>query len=249
MRSDELLILNYRNFSERVASVYERLHNSESMKALFVSDPTGLFAKTVFPEYNLTSSELNQGNRLLFSLLSNSRFLEWSKQFEERLKAQLQQITGTSDEAEAMRLFLTTFDRTQLYREIAQATLEFGDLETIFSLTVKDPNSAVRRPLPLDIDLVIPSNPNPIDPLGSDLADVAVDIETFIYAVAAVAVFIAAVALLVVPPPPSVRETLTREDLMRVTNFMAQQLGEKARTIRQAGLLTSMEGVMKGPRL
>lgn len=250
MRADELLILNYRNFSERVGNLYSQLDKSTAMKELLSKNPVGLINKFLFSEYNVSAGEINQGNRLLFSLLSNPKFLKWSERFEEQIKEELKQIPEKEyDENERVKMLFAKLDRSKLYQQLAQATLEFGDFETIYSIIIKDPDSFRRRDF-LDWENILhpPQPPHPVIVVGCDMADVAVEIETFIYAVAAVAV--AAVAVVVVVAgaliPANVKETLTREDLQRVTNYINNNLIEVANKFRKEGLLGSIDGLKQG---
>ena len=240
MRSEEMLVLNYRNFSSRLESLFGSLGKSPAALESFARDPAGVFGKHVFPEHNVSAGELNQANRVLFSLLSNPRFLDWSKKFEQKIRDQLKKVGKKVDSAEAIKQLTATLDRAELYKEIAKATLSFADLELIYSMTVIDPDvirGVLRDPFP-------PIGP---DPLGCDLASVAVEIETFVYAVAAVAVFVVAVAAVAVIPAASVLENVSREDLRRVSNFMTTQLLAHANEVRLSGSLTSVDAAKRGP--
>jgi len=213
MRAEELLILNYRGYSPRLEGLFQKLHTAPSFREIFVKDPAGVFAKEAFPEHNLSPGQINQGNRLLFSLLSNPKFMEWRKRFEEKIQEQVKEAGEKENPAEAARRLIARRDRSQVYKGIAQASLEFIDLAIIHSGRIIDPDS---------IDLALQPDhlmPGP-DPLGGEFAEVAGESETLVYAVAAAAVAAVAVTVLGVGSPATTIEKLSREDLRQPKNRM-----------------------------
>jgi len=174
MRAEELLILNYRGYSPRLEGLFQKLHTALSFREIFVKDPAGVFGKEVFPEHHLSPGQINQGNRLLFSLLSHPKFLEWRKRFAEKIQDQVKEVGEKENPAEAARRLIARRDRSQVYKEIAQASLEFVDLAIIHSGRIKNLD---RIDLALQPDHLIPGP----DSLGGELAEVAVESETFAY--------------------------------------------------------------------
>jgi len=230
MKADELLILDQDNFSSRVSSFTTSIQGSQAAQQLFLKNPVGNIRKYIFPDSpSAPVAQINQGNRLLLSMLSNPRFMEWSDQFQERLESQARELSPSDNPEERMKMLVASFDRTQIYREVVDAVQEFGDRELLFSLMVKDRDS-----LQTQID-------------GSLVGSVAVEVETFVYAVAAIAVAVVAVAVVVVGRPSDlVLSGISRQDLQRVSNIMSDQLTAKAMAARQRGRLSSFSAVRRG---
>jgi hypothetical protein len=255
MRADDLLILDYGDFSERAQELYERMNDSPHIRERLVKDPAGavnemLLQGTVTPPSRGT---INQANRLLYSLLSNQEFMEWSQSYQEKIQEQLRQIAEEHDSEEAFKLLVERIDRSELYREITEAILEHADREILYSIIAIDPDDPRPPwPWPPRPDPWPGPGPRPWPGPGPDpgpllpRAAVAVDIEVLIYAVAAVAVFAVAVAAVVAG---AVREGLSREDLFRLSNSLTEQLQARGQELREQGILFDFTSVQRGPQL
>jgi len=160
--------------------------------------------------------------------LSNPKFIEWSKGFQERIEGQIRAISESEDPVEALKLRTTTLDRGEFYREIVRAAQEFGDFEWFYSRMVKD-TEPIQSPGDFQLEARLPN-------------DIAVCIEILIFAVAIAAVFIAVVPGIAV----SREEWLSRHDLQKVSGFLAERLTARAQELRQTGALTSLDSVRKG---
>jgi hypothetical protein len=78
-------------------------------------------------------------------------------------------------------------------------------------------------------------------------ADVAVDIETFIYAVAVAAVF---VVVSIIDFTPIVEpEGVSRVDLQRISSALGDQMTRRAQELRESGALTSPVAARQGRTL
>lgn len=173
MGTEELLILNYRGYSQRLEGLFQKLHTSPSFRELFVKDPAGVFTKEAFPEHHLSPGQITQGNRLLFTLLSHPKFMELRKRFEEKIQVQVKEAGEMEASAEAAKLLRAKLNRSQISKEIAQASSEFIVLAIIYSGRITDPDNI---DLALQPDHLI-SRP---EPLGGELAEVAFESETFV---------------------------------------------------------------------
>ena len=76
MKPNELLVLNYDEFSERASKLYKRLDESAAFREVFVRNPAGVVSELLSPGVLRHQSSISRGNRLLFSLLSNEKFYE-----------------------------------------------------------------------------------------------------------------------------------------------------------------------------
>jgi hypothetical protein len=234
---DSLLVLKHDDLARRLQDLYGQLSESRSFREYFVKDPSSLIASTVFSGYrDVSAARINQANRLLFSLLSNARFMEWSEEFQNRVLEEAQEIVNLADPVETAALLSALVDKNRLYREIADAMLEFGDKELIFSLTVSDAPEREPRVSEVDVAAAIRSGDDNVFP-----------IVTFVLFVIVAALVI---PLWVAPPPGmEVGVGLSRQDLQSVSNFLVDRLTARAQEIRDSGVLTSFEGTKRGPVL
>jgi hypothetical protein len=238
MKAEELLILDRGGFSQQASELFKRLNRSASFREWLVRDPAGAIASVLFSgQQRIPAARINQGNRVLLALLSNQNFLAWSREFQGRIQKEVEQVGKGEDAAEAARMVAATIDRSRLYREIIEASLKFMDQETLYGLLVVDPDEAASGFVDRAVAGVNPAL----------AADVAVDIETFIYAVVAVAVFLVLTQIDI--NPIVAPEGLSRQDLQRVSGFVADRLTQRAQELRGSGALTTFEVVKRGPGL
>ena len=69
------------------------------------ADPAKVVAAADFPDIKLETAELNRGNLLLYSLLSNSRFMSWAEDYHAGLVKRATAATEIEDDEEALRGF------------------------------------------------------------------------------------------------------------------------------------------------
>lgn len=221
MGANKLLILRAPQVNESLHALLDRLDNDAALRRLYVSDPAGVIQKFVFPDQTgVPAAEISRGNRLLYSLLSNEAFVEWAREYEQQLLADAREATQLEDEAAALNAYLTIVDRSKLHADLAEAVARVADGDLIAALTWRPdlPRVGATR-LPI-------------------AADVAVDIETFVYAVAVAAVFAVAVAAVFLGAVPERAErAISRVDVQAVANQISAELTTRASAVREAGAL------------
>lgn len=237
MRADELLILDYGDLSTHATDLFERLDNSRAFRELFIKDPTGAVGRVLLPGYSRPPVvHINQANRVLFSLLSNESFREWSRRYQETFVEDARQRFPDQEHPEALRSFLAGYDVREMYQELVDGALQFLDREFLYSL------------LSIDLDHTPPRVPSFV---AQD--DEEMPAASPVVVAVAVAVFaaIVAVAFLVVGPvvEPESDDGLSRDSLQRVSDMIAESLIARAEELRNAGALTSFDSVQKGPVL
>lgn len=261
VRGDELLVLNYAGFSRHVRSLFWKMRDSRAYAELFIRDPAGVISKKVFPGYpQPMPGTLNQANRILFSLLSNARFMEFTRSLQEDLEARARELAeteGIEDFGEALRLYSTRLNRTELYGRLADGISESIDREMLFALTLKDPHS---YPVPDGGDggTWCPEIPQP----GGNLPDLCPDptpnphpnpMDTVAYHEVAIVTIAVAVAFVVVTvidfTPKPVPLGLSREDILAVTRHVTEQFQRRVAEVRESGVLLDPAAITKGPVL
>jgi hypothetical protein len=221
MGANKLLLLRAPKIHEDLGGLLERLDQEPALRDLYLRDPAGVIQKFVFPDQGgVPSAEIARGNRLLYSLLSNTEFVQWAQEYEQGLILEAQEATSIEDPAAALNAYLTIVDRSRLHADLAEAVARTADAEVIGALTWRPdlPKVGATR-LPI-------------------AADIAVDIETFIYAVAVAAVFAVAVGVVfigVVPEQPD--RLLSRADLLNVANQLSEDLIDRSVVVKEAGTL------------
>ena len=219
--ANRLLILNTPDLNARVQSMLAQMRKEPTLGTIFAKDPAGTIHKFVFPEIQgAHAPELNRGNRLLYAMLLNGDFVAWVQRYEEDLIVEAQKATELDDPAAALRAYLVIIDRGRIHADVAKAIAEFATPELIAALTW---------------------TPDPIQ-IGSQVlprADVAVEIETFVYAVAVAAVFV--VVTLVVGRQAQEdlgdAQVISRADLLEISNQLASKVQASAQEASVAGKL------------
>jgi hypothetical protein len=222
MGANTLLVLNMPGFKERVSALEERLTSDSSLRELFVRDPANVILKTVFPDENVPSAEVTRGNRLLFALLTNEKFMAWAENYQKSLVEKAIRATKLTDPNDALRTYLAVVDRSAIHRDVAEAVAQTADTEVIAAFTWRPDFDASQVP----------------GPRGS----IAVDVEVFVYAVALAAVFVAAFGLLVGVATnfggPVAGTGIDRAEVRKVANQLAERLVLQGHELRGSGALT-----------
>ena len=235
MKAEDLLILRRPEIDQRFQALGERLVKDAALRELYVKDPARVIATSVFPDSPVPGAEINRGNRLLYSLLTNEGFQRWAQDYQETLAKTAVDATKMDDPEEALRTYLAVTDRAKLHQDIVEAIAEYADPELIASLTwrrgVDDDGIGTELALALSLEPQITPS-------------VAVDIETFIYAVAAVAVFAVAFAAVFAATVVERDVPVSRLDVQTVARQLAERLKEHGQELRKSGALTDFKAGM-----
>jgi len=228
MGATDLLVLRRADVDERFSSLSQRLVDDPGLRELYVRDPARVILKTVFPDNRIPAAEINRGNRVLYALLSNDDFMEWAQQYESDLLRRAQESSQEQDPEAALRGYMAAMDRGALHRDLVEAVAAHADPELIAALTW--------RP---DIRNRISDAASEIGAARLPEMDVAVDIETFVYAVAVAAVFAVAVGVVFIGAQPD--DVMSRLDVQTVARQLASRLRDHGQDLRQAGALTEFK--------
>ncbi|MEV4254264.1 hypothetical protein AB0J52_14015 [Spirillospora sp. NPDC049652] len=131
MEPNELLILNYPKYSERIADWFGEMNASPAFREVFLADPAGTVSQAIFPDQPpISEGGVNQANRILFSALSNPEFMRWAGEYNEVLvRRAADEYPQIEDEQQRLRAFLATLDKSVVYQDIADAAPRFMDRE------------------------------------------------------------------------------------------------------------------------
>jgi hypothetical protein len=125
----ELLILKYKDFRSDVSRFYVELNEDPALRSLFFENPT-MVLRTRLPSLgraDLDGQHDELANKLLFSALSNERFVTFMKEYQEKKNEALSRYLESPDDERAA----SEFDEHKLRGEVAEALLAFGDKELL----------------------------------------------------------------------------------------------------------------------
>lgn len=213
--SDELLVLEYPGFAERIDHFYRRLSESAAYRELFLNDPVGVLARQTLPQFHPDERGISIANRLLFSLLRNDRFLQWAREFQAELDEEVTRLGSELRDhpdaaAEAARVAAVRMDRGTLYSRVAQGILDHGDKSVVDAL--------LTQTSPRDVAAAAATQ-RWKDWVAAETAVVVV----------VVAVFTFAVTMIDFTPKKPQTSSLTRDDLERLSTFLADRMAARAR--------------------
>jgi hypothetical protein len=226
MATEDLLILEYEGFAERARALTDELNTSASLRDRLLTDPTGVISEYLFPIVSRVSqAEINQANRFLYSLLSNEPFMAWAADWQARHREAIADVESQ---------VTISLDKQQLYEELADAIIEFGDRETLHTLMAVDRSAEAAGHLEDYAEPALSVNylrwPPPPKPV----------------IVAILYVFGAAALIIVVAIPPlraPSPEELSRLDLQRLSGTLLDALSTRAAAARQSGALRSVRSI------
>lgn len=227
MRRDQRLILEFPDFSVRLSQLFQRLDRDPALLRLFAQDPSGVVSRIVFPdEPEPALTAINSGNRLLFSLLSNKGFMNWAREYTDRMNQAAVASYPDLNSDDAALAYAATISTDEVYEDVVEAALQFADREMLTSLLAIDSE---------DADTLLASRTGLSSPT-TNWSPVAVLVLVFVVVVAVHAVLALGtsgdVARGALPG-------LSRDDLGRASRVMMEALSVRAEELRAAGVLAS----------
>jgi len=242
VRPDELLLIDLPEFSGRLREVHSRMRDSQAFRQLVIRNPVGAINEVIFrDEAQPPITQVNKANRLLFSLLSNEGFMAWAQEYQEQVAAGGQQQEALAAEQDLdLETLLVNVDLDKMYSDLAQAAVDFVDVELLYSLIAEDPDRPADSPRgPLHGRRLL----EPRRPAEPGTAPQLAPVLIFGVAVAVIVAVVVAIEFWGMAPEP---DQLSRADLQRVANMLVGELTERAAELRGAGLLTSPEALRRG---
>lgn len=219
--------LKLKPFKASAASILRELSERQVLEDEFLPDPSGFLASRLHgpAAVRIPRTKLNAANRFLFAIMSNEKFRGWINDYQENFLKQLEEDP------------LAIIDKDQLRMDLAKAMVEFGDAEIIGAILPGNLRPGLGDDPEVVFDVIgnITGRPVLVNQVTSTemtqvvsiaggpgrIADVAVEIETLIYAVAAVAVAAVAVAVVVVGAAPRFSDRAILRDVFVDTREMA----------------------------
>ena len=83
---NDYLVANGISLRKRVSDLFNELEKNDELAKVFIQNPTLVMLNKVLPEFEvIEENSINAANRLLFSVLSNEKFLKWTQEYGTKL--------------------------------------------------------------------------------------------------------------------------------------------------------------------
>ncbi|MBK6012624.1 hypothetical protein JHN45_15895 [Streptomyces sp. MBT53] len=217
MDARDLLILKAPEITERLSALNDRLAADRGLRELYIRNPTEVIVAIAFPGANVKAAEASRGNRLLFSLLTNERFVAWARQYHQQLLDEATSAGLSEDPDEALRTYVALSGRSGMLEDLVVEVARVADPAIVASLHWRDDRDHDRHPD------------------GPDISDwVCVEIALVVYAVAVFAVFVG------LPLSTGLPTGFSRLDVSSVALQLTNDLRRRGATLRESGTLTKL---------
>ena len=101
---NDYLVSNGISLRERVSDLFDELEKNKELAQVFVQNPTLVMQTKVLPEFEvLEENSINAANQLLFSVLSNDKFLKWTQDYGTKLIDQYNKTGKVPHKKEILR--------------------------------------------------------------------------------------------------------------------------------------------------
>ena len=126
---NDYLVANGISLRKRVSDLFDELEKNNELAQVFIQNPTLVFQSKVLPEFQvLEENSINAANQLLFSVLSNDKFLKWTQDYGTKLIDQYNK-TGKVP------------DKKKILRDFAKGIIEYGDPKLLSDLLETSPRT------------------------------------------------------------------------------------------------------------
>ena len=123
---NDYLVANGISLRKRVSDLFDELEKNPELAKVFIHNPSLVLQSKVLPEFEaMNEDSINAANQLLFSILSNDKFMKWTEEYGAKLIDQYSK-TGKFP------------DKKKILRSFAKGIIEYGD-PTILSEILEIP--------------------------------------------------------------------------------------------------------------
>lgn len=138
----DLLVLKYQDFQGETSGFFKELNKDADLRSLFFTNPS-LVLRTKLPSLrsiDVSDQQDELANRVLFSVLSNERFMTFLKEYQSKKNQALKRFIKSSGDKQAAK----ELDERTIKMEFAEAMLKFGDKELMSNILGR--SSSVTQP-------------------------------------------------------------------------------------------------------
>jgi hypothetical protein len=119
---NDYLVANGISLRKRVSDLFDELEKNNELAKVFIQNPTLVLQSKVLSEFEvIEENSINAANQLLFSVLSNDKFLKWTQDYGTKLIDQYNKTGKVPDKKKILRAF-------------AKGIIEYGDPKMISNI-------------------------------------------------------------------------------------------------------------------
>ena len=112
---NDYFVANGISLRKRVSELFDELEKNDELAQVFIQNPTLVMLSKVLPEFEvIEENSINAANQLLFSVLSNDKFLKWTQEYGTKLIDQYNKTGKVPDKKKILQAF-------------AKGIIEYGD--------------------------------------------------------------------------------------------------------------------------
>jgi hypothetical protein len=112
---NDYLIANGISLRKRVSDLFDELEKNPELAQVFIRNPFLVLQSRVLPEFAVMNEDsINAANQLLYSVLSNDKFMKWAEEYGAKLIDRFNKTGKVPDKKEMLRAF-------------AKGIIEYGD--------------------------------------------------------------------------------------------------------------------------
>ena len=119
---NDYLVANGISLRKRISDLFDELEKNPELAKVFVRNPALVLQSKVLPEFEVMDEDsINAANQLLFSVLSNDKFMKWTQDYGAKLIDQYNKTGKVPDKKKILRAF-------------AKGIIEYGDPKILSDL-------------------------------------------------------------------------------------------------------------------
>jgi hypothetical protein len=131
---NDYLVANGTSLRKRVSELFDQMEQDRELARVFIQNPIVVLQSKVFPEFHITDQEsVNAANQLLFSVLTNEKFMRWTEKYQKSL---IDRYNKTGEVP----------DKKELLQTLAKGIIQHGDAKILTDLLELSQTSSTPTP-------------------------------------------------------------------------------------------------------
>ena len=126
---NDFLVTNGISLRKRISDMFDELQRNPELAQVFIKNPTMVLQSKLLPEFEEVDEELiNAANQLLYSVLTNEKFMTWLEKYQNKLVNQYNETGKIPNKKTILRAF-------------SKGILENGDPQILSNLLAVPPKT------------------------------------------------------------------------------------------------------------
>lgn len=124
------LLIENKDLPKKVNQLLEKVSENEDALNEFVKNPVQVILEELPTEigYNITKANISDGNKLVFSILSNAKFRNWLIEYQKGAEIEMSKPTNSEKSIDEI------FSKDKILEDLSSAIFEYGDKEIFKSI-------------------------------------------------------------------------------------------------------------------